>query len=643
MKCIFSSPEDSICITCRRRGTHCVSQEVYEEPDVRESLSQHSAGAESLTSQPTCHLLTPDLSPAPRPTATNAYLPNQHQNITKALIDSLPSEKDLDVLLQNVSGIHFTFYHATSQDFSAESRTKIVDVNATALRSPDSHPVLLARRVLLLIVGLQHCSSLGDIPGLEEPPQQTIKKLAESVISLVTTNDLLLGTVETVDAILLESCYHANSGNLRRSWIAMRRAVMAVQLLGLDQSNQTHVKTLREGRNVDADVMWPCMTTMERLISMLTGLPTSIPVAEGTPTDLSQPNAIARTMAAKIIARNELMKFHSALERTCRLDEELIHLNEQLPGKFWRPTCFAGMQTYSEEASAEIQRTWDHLCYQTLIIQLHLPHMLHSSIELNSSYSRSACINASREVLIRRTALRTFNPIHPCCSMSDFMALIAGVTLTLAHITSLALGRPHYTLAHQRSADRAMVERFLEAVTSLTQIHEDGLAAKCRSSLRALLKIEKYAFLNRNMNIQRLPLTLEPGASLHDVLILEVPHGGIARLCRHGSGVPVPYQNAEDQFSIGGLGTVEVLAPSEPDLLDAGEAHALSTHEQEARLAALSDSSANMLEPQEITDDWLFDGFDTAFFDAFARGNAELQLSQAALGTWNVSGGLALT
>lgn len=640
VKCIFSHPEDSICITCRRRGTKCVSQEVFEGSDIGDSPTQQSAVG--LTSDPICQLQTPDLSPASRPTATITYQPNRHQNITTALIESLPSEQDLDVLVQSLSGIHLTFYHATSQCFPAEAKARVVEVNSKALRSPDNHPVLLARRILLLVVGLQHCSSLGSIPGLEQHPQHIIKKLAESAIDLVTTNDLLLGTVEAVDAILLESCYHANSGNLRRSWIAMRRAVVAVQLLGLHQPHQMNGKTLREERNIDADVMWPCMTTMERLISMLTGLPTSIPAAEGARTDLSQQNAIARTMTAKIIERNELMKFDSSPERTCNLDEELIHLGEQLPGKFWRPTCFAGMRTYSEEASAEIQRTWDHVCYQTLIIQLHLPHMLHSSDDAQSSYSRSACVNASREVLTRRTALRTFNPIHPCCSMSDFMALVAALTLTLAHITSHSQGSPHYTLAHQRAADRATVERFIQAVTSLAALQEDGLAAKCASSLKALLKIEKAAFRNRNIHIERLPSTLGSGTSMHDALILNVPHGGLVRLCRHGSVVPMPYQDAQDQFAVGGLGTIEILASSDPNPIDVGESHTSSIHSQEPSLAALPESSGTMLAPQEVPNDWLFDGFDTAFFDAFAPRNVELQQTQASLGTWAVSGGLSL-
>lgn len=44
-----------------------------------------------------------------------------------------------------------------------------------------------------------------------------LERLAYPAISCVSTKDELLGSVEGLDCIMMESIYHANLGNLRRS------------------------------------------------------------------------------------------------------------------------------------------------------------------------------------------------------------------------------------------------------------------------------------------------------------------------------------------------------------------------------------------------------------------------------------------
>jgi hypothetical protein len=102
---------------------------------------------------------------------------------------------------------------------------------------PVSHPVLIARHMLQVAIFLQHVyPSRGEPKGLSETPRAIRERLSDLAISLVTSNDELLGSIEGLECVMLESMYQANVGNLRRSWVSGRRAIGVAQLMALDQT-----------------------------------------------------------------------------------------------------------------------------------------------------------------------------------------------------------------------------------------------------------------------------------------------------------------------------------------------------------------------------------------------------------------------
>lgn len=115
---------------------------------------------------------------------------------------------------------------------------------------PHAHPVLLGRQMLLFAAALQYLSPNEVIPGLTKHHYLIMEEIEESAITMVTTNDALLGTLEGLENITLEGRYHADSGNIRRAWIAMRRAVTAAQLLGLRQPGHYRFKKSSTKRSI---------------------------------------------------------------------------------------------------------------------------------------------------------------------------------------------------------------------------------------------------------------------------------------------------------------------------------------------------------------------------------------------------------
>ena len=49
-----------------------------------------------------------------------------------------------------------------------------------------------------------------ELRGLSEAPQAIRERLADKAISLVTTNDRFVGSIEFLECIMIESLYQAN-------------------------------------------------------------------------------------------------------------------------------------------------------------------------------------------------------------------------------------------------------------------------------------------------------------------------------------------------------------------------------------------------------------------------------------------------
>ncbi|KAL4972518.1 hypothetical protein BDW66DRAFT_162845 [Aspergillus desertorum] len=631
VKCTFTSIDDSTCNICRRRGTKCVSQADFPADVVDERQ-------------------TPGLPPTPVSARSISIAePAVHGKAREVLLHALPCTRDIEILLGKVSRFSTLSYQSNFKTSSPKELLK-EQIAVSSLLHPETHPVLLGRQMLLFAAALQHIPPNAGIPGLTENHRLIMERLAESAIRMVTMNDELLGTLEGLENIILESFYHIDSGNIRRAWITIRRAVMAAQLMGLHQPGHHRFKLINDQNSLDPAVMWGCVVSMERVLSLLLGLPTSTgdaspAVQSETDGDLS---ALAMHLTSKILHRNQLDASKQATRNiTKEIDQELIQMAERLPSSFWRPLALAGLEVDSTEALWETRRAMDHMCYYVLVNQLHLPYIICPSHTPYVIYSRLACLSASREFLARHIAIRTLNIVTPYSRMGDFIALTAGMTLMLVHIVSHGhreIGNGSL-LIHERLGDRAAVEQVLDCMKSMSELHEDVLAAKCAVLLRELLVIEAVAA--RGQGAPREDNDERPAE-----LSIQVPYLGAVRVAPEGITC-TPHSKLEQHpaasegagVTIGGLGSIHVQSPAGP----ANPGHRLG----HSNLDATSDGAAvppqcwddiqsedYFLQQDQMpdqmfpdaaagVDDWVFQGFDTAYFDTLFRGLGEQQLDSS--------------
>ncbi|KAF2877615.1 hypothetical protein BDV95DRAFT_153448 [Massariosphaeria phaeospora] len=584
------------------------------------------------------------------------------KNITRNLVRALPCRENIEILLQHVNKLSLLCYQSSYKSKGEKTYEMLKEsMPMTSLLYPEVHPVLLARQMLLFAVALQYLSADDVFPGLTKHHHVIMEELAESAIKMVNMDDVLLGTLEGIENLILESLYHIDGGNIRRAWITTRRAVMAAQLLGLHRPGYYRFKVISDHSKLEPEVMWPCIMSMERVLSLLLGLPSSTIAPSSAVQDATSASGHGSSLAqvmtyltAKVLERNQIQGSPQALGLTREIDHQLIRMTGNMPSTIWRPLSFAGLEVDSVEAFFEIRRTLDYMCYYTVVNQLHLPYILCPGHSSQSIYSRLACANASREILTREIAIRTFNPVATCSRMGNFMALIAGMTLMLVHLVSHCQKTTGNLLAHQRLSDRATVERALECMKSMSEL------AKCAVLLRDLLEFEADAAQCHTYRMDALEQINDDYKDNPNTLTINVPYVGTVRIAKEGTVSMTPFKKAQgrdvsEDVTIGGIGSMHVNSPRLSGYTITDSTSDVTAVPQEATSQAINAPSTlqhathvpQVASPDFSTqqdqmfpnasasvDDWVLQGFDSAFFDVLMHGAGDQQPNDASGEGW---------
>ena len=539
-----------------------------------------SLGSESLHDcSPVPTLPNPNTQAPARVAATRT---SNLTAISEALCAAFPSREDLDTIHKSGAGGVVVFNQVLSIPYSVLEQ----DGPQTAeylFESPDpkTHPVLLARQMLVLGILLQYVHPGFSLAtnGLSEQPRIIIKRLVDTAIGLVTTNDELLGTVESLECCLFEGLFQSNAGNLRRAWMAFRRAMVVGQLMGIHRSyNPQPLRVIEQGRTTYPQHLWYRIVYADRTLSIMLGLPQgSLDVSMASPAALAADTPAGRiermhcVLSARILERNESDPSLEDYATTRELDLELRKAAKEMPAKWWLIPNLADGGTDIQAIFWNMVRFVCQLFHYNLVNQLHLPYLLRSNapgadgVDSDTGryqYSRAACVSASREMLSRFITYRTYNRIAFCCRTSDFCALMGSMTLLLAHLDAHRQQSCDSLLTHQRMSDRAMMEEVLENMEGINKLNMDALSGKSSELLRRIMDIEAEAADayqrfsaedGRRSGIA--DVTAREGEQ--KILRLCVPYFGIIRIAPEGGISKEPPQSQQPDAHLAPLGLEE--------------------------------------------------------------------------------------
>lgn len=578
---------------------------------------------------------------------------SEYEQLSHTLHKALPSQ-ELIKMICNACGKTATLFHEMlSIPYSSlEQKGLAPPESLLDLPKANSHPVLIAKYMLSMAIFLQHLHpdslrAANDKLMLKSSPRTLAKRLAETAINHVTTNEEFNGgSIEGLECVMMESSYQANSGNLRRSWTANRRAMAIAQLMNFHRGSDSRARyKILDSTKTKAhpQYMWFRIVFHDRHLCLMLGLTqgsldrrmaTGAAFENDTPTGrLERMHCI---LASQILERNESgPSSDDNFTLTQNLELELQKAARSLPSKWW---LMPNLDRFADDPRAlfwDMGRLFNQLYHYNLLSQLHLPYMLRAAPEWRHEYSRMTCANAAREVLSRFIMFRSFNRNDYCCRTVDFFALMAAITLLLAHLSSHRIPRASNPLAHQYPSDRAMIEQAQMNMEQISRVNGDVLSAQSTNLLSKLLSIESAATdgttsaesLSVQVPENEEPLQLEEANN--GVVRMEIPYFGTVRIARSGvlsRESHAPVIDMLDSKRSPGAPSTSVHASSYNDLAENGGFGTMAEASYSSVDGIPAQFNGDILHQDQdpgLTagmEDWAFQGVDMALFDSLMKG-----------------------
>lgn len=442
--------------------------------------------------------------------------------------------------------------------------------------------------------------------------------------------------MESLPCIILQGVFETNCGKLRQVWATYRQAITAAQLLGLHRTPMPRLKRIEPDLQVEPEMIWFRIVYMDRYLSLLLGLPQGTMDHNFCPsfamydfTDLGTLERRITAIASRILRRNESASDATEFEATRDIDFELLRTSQSVAPSFWRPVNFHSLVIGEADTFLETLRLGAQVYYFGLLIHLHLPQMLPRSGSIEHDYSKRTCVNASRESLTRFVGPRNFNPVSSCSRPVDFFALLASLTLLLAHLDAQQQRKPAHFLAHQRLSDRATLDGVLEIMDLMSDTNGDIVTKKGSVLIRQLLEIKADAARGNDyitVAFKSYHAPDEVKGSEYGIS-LEIPSFGSVVITPEGT---ITHNQSEGAASSRlrkafpeppQIGTGQTIIPEDTNpgnlsnptwSIGQSEIYNSRSHMPQCPAFDLDESTAS-------TDDWIFQGVDTAFFDSLMR------------------------
>ncbi|GAW17017.1 hypothetical protein ANO14919_064660 [Xylariales sp. No.14919] len=559
IRCLYPSEDASICTNCESRGTNCVSQEFADEqssppdrrvtqrlgrveemleklvekimpdsytasgrraPTVSSPVSAEPDDPESVdgvcpfsvgkppmfdvlaplrdNSRPQNGVCCPGDLPTPASSQHEApVLGLKFTQLSKTLHDLLPCQQDIEAITAASPGVSFVVsFFSRYRDVAAGLTEE--PSSLCVVPSPSSHPIVLAKRLVQLTVCLQQIQPKTPLKLVTtESTRCLMGKYVSIVSNLVAHNDELVGYAEGLETLALISLYHANAGNLRKSWLMLRRTLSVAQLMGVDRWGDRPIKSADPTSNpltrIRARAFWFRLNFTDRYLSLLLGLPAGsddnsflADDADDEPTDRLEKQ---HTVVMGAIIKRNSSKGDASFGITQEIDCNLEIAARSVASGFWQ---LPSASTLANAEHAERMRAMTQLMLQmnhhNLLILLHLPYMLRDPKERRWDYSKATCISSSRQVLRTFLVFRNMNKASHACRHTDYGALTASMTLLLGYLDPKLQARDQATTS-KREADRMLIQEARDKLQQMAEQNDDKLARDTACIIGRLLPL----------------------------------------------------------------------------------------------------------------------------------------------------------
>jgi hypothetical protein len=300
-------------------------------------------------------------TPAPSHHEPSALGPKYTQ-VSKTLHELLPCQQDIDAIAAASPAATFVItFFARYRDIATGKTEDPSSIRVVP--PPTSHPAVLARRLMQLTNCLQQIQPTTPLKLVTTESTRCLMAKYVSIVSeLVAYNDDLVGYAEGLETLVLISLYHGNAGNLRKSWLMLRRAIAVAQLMGVDRWGDKPLKSADPTSNpltvIKAKAIWFRLNFTDRYLSLLLGLPAGTDDnsflsddPEDEPTDKLEKQ---HTVVMGAIIKRNSSKGDPSFGLTQAIDCDLETAARSIASDFWR---LPQVESLTDAGFAERTRT----------------------------------------------------------------------------------------------------------------------------------------------------------------------------------------------------------------------------------------------------------------------------------------------
>lgn len=489
------SPDDSPATTAPFAGLAPDSPDIFSGSAANNArhVAQMSTGKTPLNdvSLPTPQSLSP--SSSSRPAARTA----KYRAITAQLRDLFPPLETLYAISQQSPGAKYVLAAFYSQQDQMDGKPEPISALA-CVPDASSHPALVAKRLLQLAICLQQMPPFFDPTGLalKKSPSETMDDWVAAAGRLVTSDDDLVGSLEGLECLILQSFFQSDAGHLRKAWMTCRRALNMAQLMGIDRKGAKSIRScdplFDPRRQPSPLVLWFRINCCDRYLSLVLGLPVgsrddtyltspSSSTVEDPPSD--KLGKVYAVISGKIADRN-LTSGPEAYVATQAIDLEMEQASKMMDEVWWKLPDMAICCSSSDTCADDMSAVKLQVRHFSLLVLLHLPYLLKDREQRRYEYNRATCMQASRDVLVRFLEFRNTFVTAVSGRHVDYSALVAAMTLLLGY-----LGAPWPGYEAKRAQDRELAETVMRKMRDMGAVDGDRLCLESAETIRQLLPI----------------------------------------------------------------------------------------------------------------------------------------------------------
>ncbi|KAH8652236.1 hypothetical protein BX600DRAFT_472166 [Xylariales sp. PMI_506] len=437
----------------------------------------------------------------------------------------LPSRDEIQSIAGFASDWMVLYHSLFPAYFTFRSGEQLVS-SYDRMRHPEAHPVVLSMYLVSVAITTQQLGPEGVDPTFWRGHGESkfVSAVCRVVSRTVVENDTLLATVQGVEAAMLFIRLLLGRGNLKSTWVTLRRVIAVAEVIGLPRAHyeiEGKTGSTSNGHGTENSelealklkaAVWEAVCATDRNFGMMLNLPAGTSrykfpldpsIRKGGGVSAQAYNYQLSSISGLVFEIDELymraVPQDESYEKVLAADRQLRALAASAGSVWWR--------TEEGDPLADLMVKFWH-CYITARVHLRPAMMRHSDDQY--AYSRMTCLDACRNAVRRFLKFRSLTPSgFFVCRMLDVQAFTAATFLLFSsRLSGVTQEPPTLPLRRSWMIEPQVTDLIHGLVECFKQISDQPGSDFAREAVSAISTLESFIQGNSTGSSNNLTLNI---------------------------------------------------------------------------------------------------------------------------------------